>query len=219
MELFHIHTLGTHDYSFVPNNIINVDDTYNNGLYQKIFNLNMNFSAESLPRTFDAINKELQGMGVSRIVLNSRIDELMHYMGFFGSDEKELKTFFNMASKIIKDYHDALNEMAYETCRQKSCPTAPSRLHSLYACSEQGIAYWDRIMKPKKADVFRIQVSDDSLLTNPSLLPKDDMELYNKVVDAREYFRPSNIEDKESNEYLVRGKVLIGEKVREIRRR
>ena len=77
-----------------------------------------------------------------------------------------------MDSKIIKDYHDALNEMAYETCRQRSCPTAPSRLHSLYACSEQGIAYWDRIMKPKKADVFRIQVSDDSLLTNPlTLLP------------------------------------------------
>ena len=219
MELFHIHTLGTHDYSYVPNNIITVDDTFNNGIYQKIYNLDMSFSAKSLPKMFSSINKDLEGMGVSKRVEKSRIDELMHYIEYFGCDEQELKMFLNMSSRIIKDYYMAMNEMAYETCRQRISPTSPSRLHSLYACSEKGVAYWDSIMKPKKADVFKIQVSDDVLLTNPSFLPKDDMELYNKVIEAREYFRPTNVEDKESNEYLVRGKVLIGEKVHEIRRR
>jgi hypothetical protein len=219
MELFHIHTLGTHDYSYVPNNIITVDEAFNNGIYQKMYNLNMSFTPKSLPKMFEAINKDLEGMGVSRRVDKSCIDELMHYIQFFGCDENELKIFLDMSSKIIKDYRIAMNEVSYETCRQNMYPRPPSRLHSMFACTEKGVAHWDAIMKPKKADVYRIRVSDDVLLTNPSLLPPEDSELYNKVIEAREYFRPSHIEDVDSNEYLVTGKVLIGEKVHEIRRR
>lgn len=219
MELFHIHTLGTHDEMYIPNNIIDVDETFNNGIYHKIYNLNMYLSPKSLPKMFSSINKDLEGMGVSKRVEKSRVDELMHYIEFFGCDESELKLFFNQSSKIIKDYFLSMNEMVYEACRQNMYPKPPSRLHSMYACSEKGLAHWDSIMKPKKADIYRIQVSDDVLLTNPSLLPSEDSELYNKVIEAREYFRPSHIEDVDSNEYLVTGKVLIGEKVREIRRR
>ena len=120
---------------------------------------------------------------------------------------------------MVKGYYKAMNEVAYEESRQKYCPTAPSRLHSLFACDEKAISYWDSILKSRRADVYRIEVSDEPLLTNPSFLPGEDVELYNKVRDARKYFSPSEVTDSNSNEYLVTGKVLVKEKVNEIRRR
>jgi hypothetical protein len=219
MELFHIHTLVTYDELYQPNSIISVDELFNNGIYHSIFNLDMSLTSRNLPRIFEAINKDLRSMDVKTEVTKSRVDELMRYMQFFGYDEKELKTFFDLASNIIKRYHTAMNEIAYENSRGLYCPDKPSRLYSMFACDEDGVSYWDSVLKSKKADVYKIEVSDEPLLTNPSLLPNDDLYLYNKVTEARRYFEPSNIQKSSSNEYLVTGKVLIKEKVREIRRR
>jgi hypothetical protein len=220
MELFHIHTLGTHDYSYVPNNIITVDEAFNNGIYQKMYNLNMSFTPKSLPKMFEAINKDLEGMGVSKRVEKSRIDELMHYIEFFGCDEQELKMFLNMSSRIIKDYYVAMNEMAYETCRQNSCPDAPSRLHSLYACNEEGLRFWLGQIHDGESDIYRIDVEQEPFVTNEELLPAESLSYGNKIQASYKYFNPKKKDlNGVTDEYLVQGRVKLLEKIGEVRAR
>ncbi len=220
MELFHIHTLGTYDNLYVPNNIIDVDNTYNNSLYYSIFNLNMTLTNRQLPKLFEAISKDLQSMSVEKKVEKSRVFELMQYMQFFGWNEpEECNKFFEYASKIVKRYHMAMNEVAYEQSRQLYSPNSPSRLHSMFGCDEKAINNWATKMEVKRADVFKVEVTEEPLLTNPSFLPPDDIELFHKVTEARKYFSPLNVTESTSNEYLFKGKVLLKEKVQEIRRK
>ena len=220
MELFHIHNLGNYDNLYVPDNEINVDETFNNSLYHSIFNLNANVTSRNLPGIFEKINKDIREMDISKTIDSNRLDYIFYYIQNFGyRNEEEFLKLCSLAATILKRYYAAMNEVAYEQSRQIYCPNAPSRLHSMFGCTEQGVSYWASKMDCKRADVYKIEVFDEPLLTNPSLLPTNDKELYNKVTEARKYFGPLTVNEDKSNEYLINGRVLLKEKVQEIRRR
>ena len=65
MELYHIHVLGKHDNLFKNKEIIINKDTYNNELYERVYNSNYAVDTRKYPNTVEAINyyNYLSGFG------------------------------------------------------------------------------------------------------------------------------------------------------------
>ena len=219
MPLFHLHTLDSHDELYAPNKEIIVDNSFNNRMYDSIYtNLNPSYTAITFPETFSKINRELENVSNKEIKIMN-LDEIINFIKFFGCSDKELKTLFNISSTLLQQQRTALDELAYERCRETNFSDRPSRLHSMFACSEEGIQYWLNEMKSKRVDVYQIEVEQEPFLTNPSLLPDSHLYLCDKVIAARKYFNPVGIrEDDHTNEYLVRGRVILKDKIMEVRK-
>ena len=111
-----------------------------------------------------------------------------------------------------------IREMAMEEYRKENCINLPSRLHSLYACSEEGIDFWATQIRDNDVDIYRIDVFDEPFLSNEALLPAEELCYGDKVKASYKYFKPNKKDlNPITNEYLVQGKVKVLEKVKEIK--
>ena len=221
MSLFHLHRLDNHDELYATDKEIIVDESFNNGIHDSIYtDLNPIFTSETFPEIFAKINKELQGVYSSKEISKMYLNELLNFVKFFGCSERDLKNLLSISSSLVQQQMNGLTELAYENYRLENFKNVPSRLHCMFACSEESKDYWIKEMKTKKIDVYRIEVDDEPFLTNPSLLPDEQSYLWDIVINSRSYFSPSGIHvDNTTNEYLIKGRVLLKEKVEEIRRK
>ena len=62
-----------------------------------------------------------------------------------------------------------------EEYRRNNCPELPSRLHSLFACSEEGIDYWQPKIVSHEAQIFRIDTYEEPFVSNETLLPYESL--------------------------------------------
>ena len=230
MELFHVHLLNNKDNLYKEGNTINVNpEVFNNRIYDRINSGNANVSVKDYPNAVNQINQAIKNKGYDPLTKYVCLGDLsMYFRNVFFSqvclgqktyvDPEELIGFLTQASETMLAVGTNYREMALEEYRKENCPDKPSRLHSMFACSEAGIKHWVSNIHDGERDVYRIEVDDNPFVSNDMLLPDEDAPYGLKVKQAARYFKPKQKDlDPLTDEYLVQGKVKILEKVMEIR--
>ena len=220
MELFHYHLNGVKDRLYKPGVDFNVDPkTFNNRLSDMVDRMNPTVPNDMFPEISRLINDFFyvnyncispDGMNLGEII------GVALQLNLKGSDYKRL---LECARDILQPMGVTVREIAMEKYRITNCPEKPSRLHSLFACDESALNYWNDRLQDGNYDLLRIQVADDTFVSNEQLFPAEKLCLGDKVINAHKYFHPKAKDlDLSTSEYLVQGKVRILEKVDEIRR-
>lgn len=109
-------------------------------------------------------------------------------------------------------------EMAMENFRCNNNIKAPSRLHCVYATDEDGIRHWNQILNDGDIEVFRIETIEEPFKTSEIFIPDESGNYEEMYKNSYRYWNPKlkNI-DEDRNEYLVKGKIKILEKVDEFK--
>lgn len=220
MGLYHIHTLGSHDEIYMPNNEIVVGDDFNNDLYNRLLNIYINVSDVTFQGIISKINSELQSINSSKTISLLTVDELTDFIKYFGCDEKELKAYLTLVSNVIKQQSTAAFELALEEYRLSHQIEVPSRFHTLFACNEISLPYYESNYKGQDYDVYSIETENDALMTSDILLGSKTLPLMLRVEASKKYYDPSFLDVPiDKAEYLTKGKVFLKEKVKEVRKR
>ena len=217
MELYHIHVLGKHDNLFKNKEIIINKDTYNNELYERVYNSNYAVDTRKYPNTVEAINYYNSLSGFGSIGLYENISLILAGVINNGTPEEKLQALRD-ASEILHNAAFMKRELSMEAYRKENEPNKPSRLHSFYACDSVGISYWvNQIKGNKKVDVYVIESLEEPFKTNEQLMPLENTSYIESYYASKKYFNPKEKElIGKTNEYLIQGKVKILEKVYEI---
>ena len=109
-----------------------------------------------------------------------------------------------------------------ENYRLENASNLPSRLHSLYVTTEEGLSYWCNLLIDNDLEVFKVDVANEPFVTNEQFLPSEELTYQESYNLSKNYWYPKfnkqNI-DTASNEYLVQGRVRILKKVDEIKKK
>ena len=219
MELYHLHLKGNHDRLYKEKSEFIIDkDKYNNRMYDRIYNMNATVDVARYKQMVDRFNYFLQQIGMPPFEKGINLGELIGFLSLQGASEEEFINILEDARKMITAEGINIREMAMEEYRRENCVNLPSRLHSLYACSEEGIDFWTTQIRDNDVDIYRIDVFDEPFLSNEALLPAEELCYGDKVKASYKYFKPKKKDlNPITNEYLVQGKVKVLEKVREIK--
>ena len=217
MELYHIHLLGNHDNLYKSNSEIIINkNSFNNRLYERVMRSKVSVPSSHYPNLVKRINEDNKKHGIFLINKTVNLPIISEYLD--GASKEEFINYFKDVREILYDSMVAKRELSIENFRRDKFPDKPSRLHSVYACNEEGIEYFAPLLYDADADVYRIEVLDEVFRTNEQLLPKEETSYIDSYKSAIRYFNPRMKDlNKESDEYLVQGKVKILEKVAEIR--
>ena len=219
MELYHIHLLGNHDRLYKEKKEFIVDkDKFNNRIYNRIYNMNSTVSSTDYKEMVDYINYccLLNNMPLFEDRIN--LGELIALILGQGASQQDLRKILTDARDIILAQGINMREMAMEEYRKRNCNDLPSRMHSLFACSKEGLDFWSDQIRDNDAEVFRIEVFDEPFVSNEGLLPSEKLNYGDKITASYDYFHPKESDlNPLNNEYLVQGKVRVLEKAYEIR--
>lgn len=219
MELYHLHLKGCHDDKWKERKEIVVTDKFENRLFKKVNNFNDCTSNQKLGNLSRYINMELNYNGYesfSKMPIYMLTDYLLKPNIDLKTQKIILEEIKNMAfqASVFK------RELAMENFRKDNNKNQPSRLHCLYATTEEGISFWQNQIIDGDLDVFRIEVIDKPFKTNEVFIPSESStyeEMYNS---SYRYWNPKfkNVPE-ECSEYLVQGRVKVLEKVEEIKKK
>ena len=218
MELFHIHLLGMHDEDYKPNSefIVNPNE-FNNRLYNRVMYTSYSVPIDNyknLVRIMNEINKSLRIHMIKDFV---NFSDILAMVDRFGTTEEKIHALED-AKKLMYKASFAKRELSIEDYRREYASDKPSRLHSLFACSEEGLDYWSYQIIDKPADIVRIETLDEPFRTNEQLLPDEKSSYIRSFENSENYFNPNKKNlCAFTDEYLVQGKVKILEKIDEIK--
>ena len=220
MELYHLHLLGNHDNMYKPNKEFIVDpNKFNNRLYNKVYNMNATVESNRYDLMVAYFNYLAIKYGLPAFGDRVNLGEIIEIGMREGFSKEEIANVLNDAKDIILAEWMGVRELAMEDYRVNNCPDKPSRLHSLFACTEEGIPFWKRLIRDNDLDIYRIETDNEPFVTNELLLPDEGLCYGDKVKASRKYFNPKKKDlDMVSNEYLIQGKVRVLKKVDEVRK-
>ena len=216
MELYHIHVLGKHDELFKNKEII-IDNNYNNELYERVMNSNYVVNTSDYPVAVNAINYYNKEQGFKELGEKDSLSLIISSI-ISNATSEEIKKALYDARELLHNASFMKRELSMEDYRRINEPKKPSRLHSFYACDDFSISYWaDIIRNGKAADIYKIEPIDEPFKTNEQLMPLESASYIESYKEAKKYFNPTfeNVTPK-TNEYLIKGKVKILEKVFEM---
>ena len=222
MELYHIHLLGIKDKMYKPDGIINVNpETYNNRLFNRIYDASVNVSGGIYTPVINEINALLHQQFGWTLGDKVNMGEILQYViSQGGLNDEDLVNAITDASNMILQAGTNYREMAMEEYRKNNCPDKPSRLHSLFACNEEGLRFWLSQIQDGESDIYRIDVENEPFISNETLLPEDSLSYGNKIQASHRYFHPRQKDlNGATDEYLVQGRVRLLEKIGEVRAR
>lgn len=106
-----------------------------------------------------------------------------------------------------------------EDFRKKNKPELPSRIHCIYATTENGLEYWTNTLRDNDLDIFKIETAEEPFRTDEQLIPDESFSYEEMYNNSFKYWNPKakNISE-ETAEYLIKGRIKILEKVDEIKR-
>ena len=219
MELYHLHLKGNYDRLYKEHSEFEIDkDKFNNRIYNRIYVMNATVDTNKYKPLVDVFNGCLKEIGAPTFDKRVNLGDLVGFIMMQGATNEELVSILKDAKTMILTEGINIREMAMEEYRKENCINLPSRLHSLYACSEEGIEFWSNQIRDNDVDVYRIDVFDEPFLSNEILLPNEGLCYGDKVKESHNYFNPKKKDlNPITNEYLVQGKVKIKEKVLEIK--
>lgn len=222
MELFHFHLLGNKDRMYRPNGEIMVDpEKFNNRLFNRIYDANVCVSGDMYDPIIKDINKALHDSAGLTLGDQVNIGEILQYALYQkGLSRDELIKVLQDTSDIMLKTGINYRELAMEEFRKNNCPDKPSRLHTLYACNEEGLRFWLGQIHDGESDIYRIDVEQEPFVTNEELLPLESLSYGNKIQASYKYFHPKKKDlNGVTDEYLVQGRVKLLEKIGEVRAR
>jgi len=222
MELYHIHTKGIRDDKWKENKEIVITDDFINRLGKMCNDFNDCISSNQFSEVCYKINENLMYSGyeifndmpIYLIINQLLIDEKN---GNLDKDTmlKALKIVRNLSynSSIFK------REMAMEQHRKDNNSNLPSRLHCIYATDEKGVMTWINTLVNGEKEIYRIDVIDEPFKTSEIFIPSESCSYKDMYENSYRYWNPKfkNVNER-FNEYLVKGKVKILEKVDEIKK-
>ena len=220
MELYHLHLLGNHDRLYRENSEFIIDkNKFNNRIYNRIYNANSTVEIKKYQRITDILKFYYINCGYGDFFENRlNLGEIINFILTQGYTKEELINILMDAKEMILADGINLREMALEEYRKENCIELPSRMHSLFACTEEGISFWSGALIDDDVEVYRIDVFDEPFLSNEYLLPDEELNYGDKIKASYKYFHPSKKDlNPRTNEYLVQGKVKVLEKVAEIK--
>ena len=215
MELFHVHLIGNHDKLYHENSVFTVDkNKFKNRMYYRIYNMTPTVDVKDYSRIMKDINFLCNLNGIGSYDSKINLGEIITYILHKKCTEEEIRKALEQSSRILLDEAINLREMAMEEYRKNNCPEIPSRLHSLFACSEEGIGFWNEKIYDNDTQIFKIEVDEEPFVSNEQLLPIEGLSYGDKIDASYSYFHPRKKDlDPETNEYLVQGKVKILERI------
>ena len=220
MELYHLHLLGNHDNLYKPNKEFVVDkEKFNNRLYDRVYNMTTNVESSRYNAIVTYLNNILQEYGIGQFGDSINLGEIIEFIIKAGCSTEELHKVLFDAKEMLLSIGINNRELAMEEYRKDNCIELPSRLHSLFACSEEGVRFWTSQIRDNSIDILRIDAMDDVFVSNSNLLPDESLVYGDKIIASYKYFHPKKKDLKpNTNEYLIQGKVRVLEKVDEILR-
>ena len=219
MEYYHLHTKGNKDYLWKEHSEFVVDQKWNNRIYKRCANFTTSVKSSNYPELTEIINYLLCIGGYSQIEDLVNIKDLLNVCISHGTDKKTLK-------RLLKDSLVAMNnanifkrEMALEAYRKDNTPTLPSRMHSLYVTTKDGVDYWQSLLIDGDLDVYKLDIAEEPFIGNEQLLPSEELSYQDTYKQAAKYWHPKLKKvNPLYNEYLVQGRVRVLKKVLEIKR-
>ena len=218
MDLYHLHLKGIRDDKWKEKKEIIINDSFINRLGKRVNNFNDCIVNSNLKEVLDDINNCFQCCGYesfSKIPLYLILDYLDENKVDYKTQKIILQEVRNLAfqAAIFK------REMAMENFRKDNKELLPSRLHCLYATTDEGINYWKTQLIDGDIDIFRIESLEEPFKTSEIFIPSESNNYEEMYNNSFRYWNPKfkNISE-EHSEYLVQGKVKILEKVDEVRR-
>ena len=220
MELYHIHLLGNHDKMYKLNNVIKIDKKiFKNRLYDRAMNSNFAVESADYPETVIAMNLLHSMLRYDPVGKKINLDNVISAFLANNTNDDKIKMLRD-AKEIIFNASQAKRELSMESYRKDNTPDKPSRMHSLFACSETGVEFWKSALGSSEYDIFRIDVFDEPFVTNEQLLPPEESSYLESYNQSMRYFNPRQKDLNGLNdEYLVQGKVKILEKVDQNRKK
>ena len=218
MDLYHIHTLGTCDSLWKVNKEFVIDDKFKNRLYSRLANFKTTVSVKDYPQEVKIINQYYTEAGYSPIKDSISVDDLLSICLQVGVNTENFEKIIKEAKRII--YYARFNnrERALENYRKDYYPQLPSRLHSLFVADETGLPYWQGVLLGEDFDIFKVEVKEEPFVSNEQLFPEEGLTCKETYKAAERYWNAKIKRGMEqSNEYLVRGRVRVLEKVGERR--
>ena len=175
-----------------------------------------------LPKLLKDLTKFLSKRGNSDMVSklgDSRYIEEIVKLAYKTDDLKkhqdEIPKLLRACGNMIMSQDQLLTELAFEQYRLTNCSFKPSRMHTMFACTEDSLKYWKDHMDYESADVYKVETDVDErklLITNPINDLRSE-PFMNRVTKAKKYFSPSDFEvDKRTCEVLLEGNVKILER-------
>lgn len=214
MELYHIHLLGHQDKMYKENNEINIkENLFNNRLYDRAMNFGVSVSSDDYEFTSRLFNM--------CYFFGNKLPagEVLAFLNATDACPEEKVKLLKELEKMLLSIQIAKRELSIENYRKDHYSNKPSRMHSLFACYEEGLDFWKRNINDGSVDIYRIDVLDEPFVTSPNLLPSETSSYLESYNASMRYFNPRQKDlDKMTDEILVQGKVKILEKVEEIRR-
>ena len=220
MELYHIHLLGNHDRLYKENKEFVVDkNKFNNRIYNRVYNMTPNVDVNRYREIMNVLNYYRNLSGFRTFDNNINLGEIIEFIQDNGVSPQDIRNILEDAKKIALAEGINLREMAMEEYRKENCSNLPSRMHSLFACTEEGINFWANQITDNGIELYRIDVFDEPFVSNERLLPSEELNYGDKIKASYKYFHPNKKDlSPMSDEYLVQGKVRILEKLDEVRR-
>lgn len=221
-ELYHIHTKGIRDDKWKVNKELIISDNFVNSLGKKCNEFNDCNTSNKLNDICDRINYVLNSFGFDsyeNMPIHLIIEQLL-------IDEQNNRMDKNVLLEVLKlvkflSYNASIfkREMAMEQYRKDNNSNLPSRLHCVYATDEDSLDTWRKKAINNDIEVYRIDIFEEPFKTSEIFIPDESFSYKDMYSNSYNYWNPKfkNIGNA-SNEYLVKGKIKILEKVAEFKK-
>ncbi|MBQ3475394.1 MAG: DUF2441 domain-containing protein [Bacilli bacterium] len=211
--IFHIHTEGTKDKLYVPGKQILVNDKFNNRLHNMTYRCSYIAKRKDFPYLFQIIDYVYEYNNIHPVGEATTLSEVLEC--FNSSDRSKVPTdeilkLSKESFRMLRRADIAKREMAMEEYRRNNTPDRPSRVHSLYACNDEGLEYWINTLENNNhIEAFRIDPIEEPFQTNEQLLPDEKLTFEDMVTASMRYFNPRKKDiGIASDEFLVKVKIL-----------
>lgn len=206
-ELYHIHKIEGNDNKgkvWNENKEIIVDDKFKNGMLKRYNDFTTKMRASNSEGSIVDINihdylaNVLFALNSGRKFSKQELEEILklsYHASYYG----------NMFKR----------ETALENYRKDNVNMLPSRLHTVYLTDEKGIEYWINALQTNNYHLYRVEATGDIFKTNEQLIPYETLSYSDAYESAYNYWHPNfkKVPDN-TNEYLVKGKVKVLEKIK-----
>jgi len=205
--LYHIHKIEGKDSAgkfWKENKEIKVDDKFKNGMLKRYNEFTTKMKASDVEGNIIDINiheylaSVLFKLNSGRVFSKQELEEILklsYHASYYG----------NMFKR----------ETALENYRKDNVSTLPSRLHTIYLTDEKGVDYWINALQTNNYKLYRVEASGEIFKTNEQLIPDEELSYKDVYESAYNYWHPNfkHVPDY-TNEYLVKGKVKVLEKIK-----
>lgn len=221
MEYYHLHTKGIHDREYRESRVFVIDpEKFNNRLYDKCVNFSVTVPSSDFPRMVSVINERLRENHYKEYDDKVILTDLFSSALYDGISKEELIKLFESTTKFLVRAQIYKRENALEEYRKNNCNDKPSRMHSLYLTTLDGLDYWEKQLVDNDTDVYLVEVDHEPSVFNEQFLPEETLTYKEAYDKAPNYWFPKlDRVNPLTNEYLYQGKVRLVKKVGEIKKK